>query len=148
MALIDLDGFKHINDTYGHDVGDQVLKMVASRLRKIGGGGRAYRYGGEEFTLVFSHNNKDNLAEKLEQVRAAVADYPLVIRQQTRPKDSSEGKQQRGKDAGSKTVHITISLGCAIRQRGESTTALLKRADEGVYEAKAGGRNKVIARAA
>nr|WP_231702466.1 GGDEF domain-containing protein [Rheinheimera lutimaris] len=142
LVMLDVDHFKKFNDTWGHDVGDQVLKLLGSVLGSERGV-KAYRYGGEEFTLVFSHNNKDNLAEKLEQVRAAVADYPLVIRQQTRPKDSSEGKQQRGKDAGSKTVHITISLGCAIRQSGESTTALLKRADEALYSAKKAGRNQV-----
>ncbi|MGP9802813.1 diguanylate cyclase [Rheinheimera sp. NSM] len=142
VVMLDVDHFKKFNDTWGHDVGDQVLKLLGAVLGSERGV-KAYRYGGEEFTLVFSHNNKDTLADKLEQVRAAVADYPLVIRQQTRPKDSREGKQQRGKDAGSKTVHITISLGCAIRQSGESTTALLKRADEALYSAKKAGRNQV-----
>lgn len=142
ITMLDVDHFKKFNDTYGHDVGDQVLKLLGSVLASERGL-TAYRYGGEEFTLVFSHNKTETLAEKLEQVRARVADYPLVIRQQDRPKDSKSGKQQRGSNAGSKTVHVTISLGCAIRRSGESTEQLLKRADEALYSAKKAGRNQV-----
>lgn len=142
VTMLDVDHFKKFNDTYGHDVGDQVLKLLGSLLGRERGLS-AYRYGGEEFTLVFTHNNKDTLAEKLEQVRARVAEYPLVIRQQTRPHDSKQGKQQRGSNTGSKTVHVTISLGCAIRNPGETTEQLLKRADEALYSAKKAGRNQV-----
>ncbi|HEX5792947.1 MAG TPA: GGDEF domain-containing protein [Rheinheimera sp.] len=141
ITMLDVDHFKKFNDTYGHDVGDQVLKLLGSILASERGL-TAYRYGGEEFTLVFSHNKTDTLADKLEQVRARVADYPLVIRQPERPNDSKQGKQQRG-SGGSKTVHVTISLGCAIRQSGESTEQLLKRADEALYSAKKAGRNQV-----
>lgn len=142
VTMLDVDHFKKFNDTYGHDVGDQVLKLLGAVLGSEKGL-TAYRYGGEEFTLVFNHNNNDKLAEKLEQVRERVANYPLVIRQQNRPQDSKSGKQQRGSSAASKTVHITISLGCAIRQSGESSSALLKRADEALYKAKKAGRNQV-----
>ncbi len=142
VTMLDVDHFKKFNDTYGHDVGDQVLKLLGSVLGSESGL-TAYRYGGEEFTLVFSHNQHEKLADKLEQVRERVAAYPLAIRQQDRPKDSKTGKQQRGSPAGSKTVHITISLGCAIRKPGESTDQLLKRADEALYKAKKAGRNQV-----
>lgn len=142
VTMLDVDHFKKFNDTYGHDVGDQVLKLLGSLLGSQSGL-TAYRYGGEEFTLVFSHNNAAKLAEKLEQVRATVADYPLVIRQPLRPKDSKQGKQQRGHNSGTKTVHIHISLGCAIRKPGETTEQLLKRADEALYSAKKAGRNQV-----
>ena len=54
IAMFDVDHFKRFNDTYGHDVGDQVLKVVAGRLMAVSGGGRSFRYGGEEFTVVFS----------------------------------------------------------------------------------------------
>jgi len=143
VAMLDVDHFKKFNDTYGHDVGDQVLKLLGSLLGSEKGLS-AYRYGGEEFTLVFSHNNGDTLEEKLEQVRAKVADYPLVIREQNRPTDSKAGKQQRGSNSRTKTVNITISLGCAIRQSGESTEQLLKRADEALYKAKKAGRNQFV----
>ncbi len=142
VTMLDVDHFKKFNDTYGHDVGDQVLKLLGSLLGSERGL-TAYRYGGEEFTLVFSHNNPQTLADKLEQVRAKVADYPLVIRQPQRPNDTKQGKQQRGNSGGSKTVHVTISLGCAIRHPGESTEQLLKRADEALYKAKKAGRNQV-----
>lgn len=142
VTMLDVDHFKKFNDSYGHDVGDQVLKLLGAILASERGFS-AYRYGGEEFTLVFSHNNADTLAQKLEQVRCRVAEYPLVIRQPQRPSDSKQGKQQRGHAAGSKTVHITISLGCAIRQHGENTQQLLKRADQALYQAKKAGRNQV-----
>ena len=143
VTMLDVDHFKKFNDTYGHDVGDQVLKLLGSILGSEKGLS-AYRYGGEEFTLVFSHNNSDKLAEKLEQVRERVASYPLVIRQPDRPKDGKNGKQQRGSVSGNKTVHVTISLGCAIRHSGETSAQLLKRADEALYQAKRAGRNQVI----
>lgn len=143
VTMLDVDHFKKFNDSYGHDVGDQVLKLLGAILARETGFS-AYRYGGEEFTLVFSHNNIDTLAEKLEQVRAKVANYPLAIRQPDRPADVKAGKQQRGSNANGKTVHVTISLGCAIRQPGETTTQLLKRADEALYKAKKAGRNQAI----
>jgi GGDEF domain-containing protein len=143
VTMLDVDHFKKFNDSYGHDVGDQVLKLLGAILARETGLS-AYRYGGEEFTLVFNHNNADTLADKLEQVRAKVAAYPLAIREQNRPADGKTGKQQRGNSTASKTVHVTISLGCAIRQPGESTAQLLKRADEALYKAKKAGRNQVI----
>jgi diguanylate cyclase (GGDEF)-like protein len=142
ITMLDVDHFKKFNDTYGHDVGDQVLKLLGAVLGSERGL-TAYRYGGEEFTLVFSHNNLATLAAKLEQVRAKVADYPLNIRQQGRPRDTKQGKHQRGSANAGKTVHVTISLGCAIRKPGETTEQLLKRADQALYKAKKAGRNQV-----
>ena len=92
IAMLDVDHFKQFNDTYGHDVGDQVLRMVASQIRRIGGGGRAYRYGGEEFTVVFSGKDKEQARPHLEAVREAIADYPLVLRGKDRP-DSRIGNK-------------------------------------------------------
>ncbi|SEA02621.1 diguanylate cyclase (GGDEF) domain-containing protein [Alkalimonas amylolytica] len=146
VTMLDVDHFKKFNDTYGHDVGDQVLRLLGAILAKQRGM-TAYRYGGEEFTLVFHHANPKKLKEQLEQVRQQVADYPLVVRQAGRPKDSDTGKKQRSsgqKSGGSKTVQITISLGCAIRQPGEKPEPLLKRADEALYKAKKKGRNCVV----
>ncbi|MCC5825534.1 GGDEF domain-containing protein, partial [Alkalimonas sp.] len=149
VTMLDVDHFKKFNDTYGHDVGDQVLRLLGAILAKQRGM-TAYRYGGEEFTLVFHHANPKKLKEQLEQVRQQVADYPLVVRQAGRPKDSDTGKKQRssgskrGGNGGSKTVQITISLGCAIRLTGEKPEPLLKRADEALYKAKKKGRNCVV----
>ncbi|MDX3774332.1 GGDEF domain-containing protein [Chromatiaceae bacterium AAb-1] len=142
VAMLDVDHFKKFNDTWGHDTGDQVLRLLGAVLADIKGY-TAYRYGGEEFTLVFSHNNAGQLAEVLEQVRDRVASYPLVIRQSQRPKDETQGKEQRGKVPEKKVVNVTISLGCAIRQPGEKPEQLLKRADQALYDAKKAGRNRV-----
>ncbi|MDP4536140.1 GGDEF domain-containing protein [Alkalimonas collagenimarina] len=143
VTMLDVDHFKKFNDTYGHDVGDQVLRLLGAILAKQPGM-TAYRYGGEEFTLVFHHANPKRLQEQLEQVRQQVADYPLVVRQAERPKDTQQGKQQRGQAGKTKTVQITISLGCAIRLKGEKPELLLKRADQALYKAKKKGRNCVV----
>ena len=58
VAMVDVDHFKKFNDTYGHDTGDSVLRMIATKLQKVGGGGTAYRYGGEEFSIIFNGKNK------------------------------------------------------------------------------------------
>lgn len=73
-----------------------------------------------------------------------VADYPLVIRNDNRPKDSSSGKKARGSSGAEKTVNVTISLGCCVKQKGETPMQLLKRADEALYAAKKAGRNTFV----
>lgn len=144
VAMADVDHFKRFNDTHGHDVGDQVLKMVASRLRKIGGGGRAYRYGGEEFTLVFPGRSVEECLPHLEAVRQSVESYALQLRDaSSRPKDDRQGRMARGKTSASQ-VSVTISIGVAERQ-GEQRVPdeVIKAADQALYSAKKAGRNCV-----
>nr|WP_219852630.1 GGDEF domain-containing protein [Stutzerimonas stutzeri] len=146
IAMADVDHFKAFNDTHGHDVGDQVLRLVASRLRKIGGGGRAYRYGGEEFTLVFPGRDLQDCLPHLEAVRQAVEGYVMQLRDKaSRPKDAQQGKRRRG--SGSRDqVSVTISIGVAERlpiQR--SPEDVIKAADQALYSAKSAGRNCVRA---
>ncbi len=137
-----MDHFKRFNDTYGHDVGDQVLKMVASRLRKIGGGGRAYRYGGEEFTLVFPGHSIEECLPHLEAVRQSVEAYALQLRDaDNRPKDDRRGRMARGA-ASANQVSVTISIGVAERQGEQrSPEEVIKAADQALYGAKKAGRN-------
>lgn len=142
VCMLDVDHFKQFNDTWGHEVGDQVLRLLGSILADVKGL-TAYRYGGEEFTLVFSHDRRDSIADKLEEVRQRVESYPLTLRRENRPDDKKAGKAQRGKSAAAQQVNITISLGCALRQSREEPEALLKRADEALYSAKKAGRNCV-----
>lgn len=142
VCMLDVDHFKQFNDTWGHEVGDQVLRLLGSILAEVKGLS-AYRYGGEEFTLVFGHDREDAIAEKLEEVRHRVESYPLALRRTDRPESKKDGKAQRGKGTGKQQVNITISLGCALRQRREEPEALLKRADEALYSAKKAGRNCV-----
>ncbi|MFA7611047.1 MAG: GGDEF domain-containing protein, partial [Sulfurimonas sp.] len=77
LAMIDIDHFKKFNDTYGHDTGDEVLKMVASRLANVGGGGKAYRYGGEEFVLLFPSKDSDESYTHTDILRDAIAKSPF-----------------------------------------------------------------------
>ncbi|ASG64893.1 GGDEF domain-containing protein [Idiomarina piscisalsi] len=143
VCMLDVDHFKKFNDRYGHEVGDQVLRLLGSILKSVSGF-KAYRYGGEEFTLVFSNNNEEKLKDVLETVRSKVANYPLALRDPSRPKKPQKGKEKRGKQSDKKTVKVTISLGATIKAPGDTPDSILKRADENLYAAKKAGRNRVI----
>lgn len=84
VAMLDVDHFKKFNDTYGHDIGDQVLKLVATKLSKVKRGGRVFRYGGEEFTVVFPRKDLGQILDELDTLRQSVADYKMVIRNPVR----------------------------------------------------------------
>ncbi|MDG1579828.1 GGDEF domain-containing protein [Pseudomonas sp. GOM6] len=144
LAMTDVDHFKKFNDTHGHDVGDQVLRLVASQLRKVGGGGRAYRYGGEEFTLVFPGKSIEDCLPYLEAVRQAIEAYQLQLRdKQSRPKDDQQGRNRRVGQAA-QSVSVTISIGVAERDVEQRTPVeVIKAADQALYAAKGAGRNRV-----
>src|SRR5690606_29045997 len=80
LAMLDVDHFKKFNDTHGHEVGDHVLRMVAARIATVGEGGTAYRYGGEEFTVVFPGKTVEQVGHELERLRTLVENSPLVLR--------------------------------------------------------------------
>ena len=144
VAMMDVDHFKKFNDTYGHDVGDQVLRMVAAKINQVKGGGKAYRYGGEEFTVIFPNKSVNHAIPYLEQVREIIANYAMTIRdQEDRPENSKEGKSQRTKSpSGNKTVTVTISIGVAEREAElKDFDQVMKQADEALYRAKKAGRN-------
>ena len=148
LAMLDVDHFKKFNDTHSHDIGDQVLQMVASQIKKVTGGGKAFRYGGEEFTVVFPGKDIEEAEFHLEKVRAAIEGYEMVIRQQERSEDTdkaSKGNRKKGSfRRADQKVSVTISIGVASRQlRHESPEDVLKFADEALYKAKGGGRNRV-----
>ena len=149
LAMADVDHFKSFNDTHGHDVGDQVLKLVAARLARVAGGGRAFRYGGEEFTVLFPHAYLEDALPHLEEIRASVEAYRMAVRSEERPKDKELGAKLRamGEEearALEKTLSVTISIGAAAPGGGAATPALvLKAADEALYRAKRGGRNRL-----
>ncbi|HUL74157.1 MAG TPA: GGDEF domain-containing protein [Vicinamibacterales bacterium] len=124
IAMCDVDHFKAFNDTYGHDAGDQLLKMVATELSQVGGGGRAFRYGGEEFLIVFRGRSAREAQPFVETIRKAIATARLG---------------QRGSDAG-----ISVSIGIGERSKRHSTPELvLEAADGALYRAKKAGRNCV-----
>lgn len=142
VAMLDIDHFKKFNDTYGHDIGDQVLKLVAAKLAKVKGGGKVFRYGGEEFTIVFPRKTSEQAIDQLEVLRQSIADYKIVVRQPER-KTQAKNSRNTKKPQNNKTVSVTISIGVADREHKQSFEQALKNADLALYRAKKGGRNQV-----
>jgi two-component system cell cycle response regulator len=130
--IVDIDFFKSVNDTFGHDAGDDVLREFASRLRKsVRGIDLACRLGGEEFVVVMPDTDMTIAAQVAERIRKRVAGEPFAVL-----------------DA-SRTIDVTISIGLAVRHPDRDTPAdLLRRADQALYRAKRDGRNRVVADAA
>ena len=144
VAMVDVDHFKNFNDTYGHDLGDQVLKMIAAHIAGVGGGGKAFRYGGEEFTIVFSGKDIEMALPHLEALREEIESYRLALRATGRPKKAKGGKRQRGGWRGKKAVSVTVSMGVAERDdRLATPQAVIEAADRALYRAKDQGRNRV-----
>ena len=150
IAMLDIDHFKKFNDTHGHDVGDQVLQMVAAKIARVNGGGKPYRYGGEEFTIVFPGKSPQQAQQHLEVLRAEIENYQMVVRQQQRSKQSKaankaglKARSRRGsKDPASKSLSVTISIGYATREENlKFPEAVIKAADQALYRAKKKGRN-------
>jgi two-component system cell cycle response regulator len=128
LVLTDIDFFKSINDTHGHDVGDEVLREFGDRIRRsVRGADLACRYGGEEFVLILPDSDQDAAAAIAERLRARMDHDPIPVA------------------GGQKQLTITISLGVSTIQGPEDTAeAMLKRADEALYKAKRDGRNRVM----
>jgi diguanylate cyclase (GGDEF)-like protein len=146
IAMLDVDHFKRFNDTYGHDVGDEVLRLVASRIRRVGGGGTAYRYGGEEFCVVFPRRDVETATAFMERVREEIANYSMSIRNRSlRPARAREGSKRRGATRlGSNQVSVTVSAGVAARSDvNPDAEAVVSKADKMLYKAKKAGRNRV-----
>ena len=142
IAMLDIDFFKKFNDRYGHDVGDQVLCMVASHLNRVGGGGKPYRYGGEEFTIIFPSKSKKEARPFLESLRESIAGAQFKVRGKKRPRKAPK-KKTRAKNP--KTVSVTISIGAAEPGRDLSKPAeVMKAADKALYRAKRKGRNCTV----
>ncbi len=126
LLMLDIDHFKQYNDRYGHLQGDQVLrsvgKIIQSRLRSMDS---AYRYGGEEFTIILPETTGRKAASAAQRLRRAMADQPF-----TPAPDNAN-------------VTVTLSIGVAAYQPGESLADFVQRADSAMYQAKADGRNQV-----
>ncbi|MGE0159227.1 MAG: diguanylate cyclase [Gemmatimonadales bacterium] len=145
VAMVDVDHFKKFNDTHGHDVGDQVLQLVASRLAGAAGA-NAYRYGGEEFTLVFPRRTRADSEAGAEAVRASVEEAEFSLRAWNRPrKRPADGTKKKKKTRKRpRTLSVTVSIGLADSGTGDaSPEVVLKKADQALYRAKEQGRNRV-----
>jgi GGDEF domain-containing protein len=170
IAMVDIDHFKRCNDTYGHDTGDQVLRLVASRLARGGGGGQAYRCGGEEFAILFPGKTTVEVFEHLEKLRTDIEGSKLRLRgpdrrleargpdrrsQRTRGRaltgraltgrgSTGQAIRQLSRAAPANEISVTASIGVAT-SKGENRSAeeVVKAADKALYRAKAAGRNRI-----
>jgi diguanylate cyclase (GGDEF)-like protein len=160
IAAVDIDHFKRFNDTYGHDTGDQVLRLVAAKLAQVSGGGQAYRCGGEEFVILFPGKTTRETVDHLEQLRAAIEaaefrmrgnDRRQVPRGPDRRNVRPRGRARKGNSvrrlAQEKTpapLSVTVSMGIAHSSADRPGPDLvLEAADKALYRAKANGRNRV-----
>ena len=138
IAMLDIDHFKAFNDTYGHNTGDDVLRLVASILAKQSNNAKVYRYGGEEFTIIFKGRTQDDSLRYLEQVRKQIAAYPLKV--QDHPKDDLSSHSD------CVSTNITVSIGVSDNHKMDNPYSVLKAADKALYRAKSNGRNQVCQR--
>ena len=135
IAMIDIDFFKKFNDKYGHDVGDDVLKLVASNLVTVTGGGKAFRYGGEEFTILFPGKSINDVIPHLESLREQVSKAGYTRK---------SSKAQKSKGGNSSQLFVTISIGvCEKSSKFKDPDDVIKGADKALYRAKKKGRNCV-----
>lgn len=155
IAAVDIDHFKNINDTYGHDTGDEVLRMVASKLARIGAGGESYRVGGEEFTILFPGKTGMEIVDYLELLRLNIEASVFCVRagderrkiERPEPRDRRSGKKKRTPPQlsakPSSTLSVTVSIGIGESQPKVSSDEIINRADEALYKAKRSGRNRI-----
>jgi diguanylate cyclase (GGDEF)-like protein len=145
LAMVDVDFFKKLNDRYGHDSGDLVLRAVARELAHTRGA-RAYRYGGEEFCMVFGGRQINQADAILESLRSRIEAMRVPINGGA-PVSTRAQAVRKGK--GGADVSCTVSIGLAERAADRrSTDAVLKAADQALYKAKQKGRNRVISASA
>lgn len=125
LLLLDIDHFKHVNDTYGHSTGDLVLRAFAARLQaELRAGDIAGRWGGDEFLVILPHTDLTGGLELAERIRGVMA--------------------SDGIEAGGTDIRVTVSGGCALGAVGDSADAVLDLADNCLYEVKVAGRNQIV----
>ncbi|PYX48161.1 MAG: GGDEF domain-containing protein [Acidobacteria bacterium] len=160
IAVVDIDHFKRFNDTYGHDTGDQVLRLVAGGLGRVTGGGQAYRCGGEEFNILFPGKTTAEVVDHLEQLRKTIelsefrmrsGDRRQSPRGPDRRAERTSGRARKGhairqlvQEKSSEPLSVTVSIGVATSAKDESNPDIvLQAADKALYRAKGNGRNRV-----
>jgi diguanylate cyclase (GGDEF)-like protein len=154
IAIVDIDHFKKFNDTYGHDTGDQVLCLVASRLSEVRGGGQAFRCGGEEFAILFRNTSAKDAFEHLDALRQTIQNSTFRVRGGERRSSGRTGESDRRKPLRKKTsqamaphaagLSVTVSIGVAEPStRYRQPEQVINAADQALYLAKSNGRNRV-----
>lgn len=160
IAIVDIDHFKTFNDTYGHDIGDQVLRMVASRLGSTSAG-QAYRCGGEEFAIIFRNTSAKDAFDQLDSLRQVIQNSSFRVRGLERRKvarpESDRRKvnsrktskpatpqNARASTGGTLELSVTVSIGVAEPStRDREPEQVIQAADQALYSAKRSGRNRV-----
>ena len=141
-AMIDVDHFKSFNDRWGHQIGDQVLRMVASKVGRVQGGGRSFRYGGEEFAVLFPGKTLKEALPYLDAVRREIEAARFAVRSGDRPAKRPRNPAPRA--TKTQSLSVTVSIGAAHRSdRYTSATDLVHAADGALYRAKNAGRNRL-----
>jgi len=166
IAMVDIDHFKRCNDTYGHDTGDEVLQLVASRLAAVTGGGQAFRCGGEEFAIVFKGQTAKDVVDHLEKLRSRIEASSFLMRSGPDRRLTPRGPDRRNTNGRTraKTGHVirrlvkvqsatqisvTVSIGVATGAEADAAPeAVIQAADKALYRAKSGGRNRIETEAA
>jgi diguanylate cyclase (GGDEF)-like protein len=159
IAVVDIDHFKSFNDLYGHDTGDEVLRMVAARLAQVGGGGQAFRCGGEEFAVLFRDRPAVEALPYLEELRGDIQESVFCLRgperrRQARGADRRDAHPRASRPrkakaespaAGAEITSVTVSIGVAdpLDVKQGAVQQVIAAADKALYRAKAGGRNRV-----
>jgi diguanylate cyclase (GGDEF)-like protein len=135
IVMIDIDFFKKFNDSYGHDSGDEVLRFIGKCLKQIPGGGKSFRYGGEEFTVIFPGKNISEVIPYIEKLRENIAKSRIPLL-----------KESTKNSTGQKTKKVSITISCGVAEKNEKHPApynVLKASDAALYRAKDKGRNCV-----
>ena len=157
IAVVDIDHFKNFNDTYGHDIGDQVLCMVATRLAHVTGNGQAYRVGGEEFCILFSGKSASETSKHLELLRQTIENSSFQVRRPNDRRSVRHGPDRRrsprkrvslkrSEPPQSAGVELSVTVSIGVAESSARTTdanAVVHTADQALYRAKESGRNRV-----
>ena len=157
IAVVDIDHFKNFNDTYGHDIGDQVLCMVATRLAHVTGNGQAYRVGGEEFTILFPGKSANDTLKHLELLRQTIENSSFHVRRPNDRRSVRHGPDRRRTprkrislkradppQSVGLELSVTVSIGVAeSSSQTMDVDTVIRAADQALYRAKEGGRNRV-----
>jgi diguanylate cyclase (GGDEF)-like protein len=162
IAVVDIDHFKSFNDTYGHDTGDQVLSMVASRLSRVSGGGEAFRVGGEEFSILFAGKSMKEVVPHLDSLRSVIEESRFQVRSTPERRSAPRGAGRRVEDKQSTArrkpgrprnlsaeaslsgLSVTVSIGVAEPgPKMRVVEQVIQAADKALYRAKKAGRNRV-----
>ena len=142
ISMVDVDHFKQFNDTHGHDIGDQVLKLAGAAGRGRRRGHRLSLWG-EEFCVVFPDAELEDVLLQLEAIRVSIERYRMAVRR--RPSEGARGRREaQGEGVADKHLSVTVSIGaCSPGKRLRTAAQVIKAADEALYRAKQGGRNRV-----